>query len=138
MRSFDSLSTIVCASLATIIAVSVLVGCSGARQGQAGSAMTVNQALQEIRNEGMRVSPIRSISPGAARDGVFAETEYGDNIRILEFPNASSASMEISRKSSSAGSAPFFYRSGNIMVVHLDNDNRVGRALEAAFGEMEN
>jgi hypothetical protein len=45
--------------------------------------------------------------------------------------------MEVSRKSSN-GSAPFFYRSGNIMVVHLDNDGRVAEALEAAFGEREN
>jgi len=100
--------------------------------------MTVDQALQKIHDEGVSVSPVRNISPGAAQDGMVVQTEYGDGIRILEFQNPASASMEVSRKSSN-GSAPFFYRSGNIMAaVHLDNDSRVAEALGAAFGEREN
>lgn len=111
-----------------------LTGCSGAQQGQSGSTMTVNEVLQKIRDQGMVVSPVRSASGGFAQDGMIAETEYGDRIRIFEFQNTASASMEVSRRSSSAGSAPYFYQKGNIMVVHRGNDDRVAKVLEAVFG----
>ena len=96
--------------------------------------MNVNETMDRIRKVGLQVTPIRSISPNFARDGMLADTEYGDRIRIIEFQNTSNASMEVSRKSSSAGSSPYYYQKGNIMVVHLGNDSRVASALEEVFG----
>jgi hypothetical protein len=84
-----------------------VIGCSGASRSGEAETLTVNEALT------------------------------GDRIRIVEFQNTSSASMQVSRKSSSAGSSPFFYQKGNIMVVHLGNDSRVEDALEAVLGPKE-
>jgi hypothetical protein len=110
-------------------------GCSGASRSEGNvERMNVNEAMNRIQKQGVRMSPLRSLSPNVAQDGLLAETEYGDQIRIIEFQNASSASMQVSRKSSSAGSSPFFYQKGNIMVVHLGNDSRVANALETVFG----
>jgi hypothetical protein len=114
-----------------------VIGCSGASRSGGGETLTVNEALTQIQGQGLSVSPLRSLSPGFAQDGLLAETEYGDRIRIVEFQNTSSASMQVSRKSSSAGSSPFFYQKGNIMVVHLGNDSRVEDALEAVLGPKE-
>jgi hypothetical protein len=123
--------------LLLILAVGVF-GCSGAsRSGGATKTLTVNEALTRIQGQGLSVSPLRSLSPGFAQDGLLADTEYGDQIRIIEFQNAASASMQVSRKGSSAGSSPFFYQKGNIMVVHLGNDSRVADALKAVLGPKE-
>lgn len=112
-----------------------LAGCSGASQSQGDTEiLSVNQAMNRLKKEGLNVSPVRSLSPGFAQDGILAETGYGDRIRIIEFQNTSNASMEVSRKSSSAGSSPYYYQKGNIMVVHLGNNSEVVSALEAVFG----
>lgn len=112
-----------------------LVGCSGASQSQEDAPnLTVNEMTNRLEQQGLRLSPIRSLSPGFAQDGLLVSTDRGDRIRIFEFQNAASASMEVSRKSSSAGSAPYYYQNGNIMAVHLGNDPEVGDALEAVLG----
>jgi hypothetical protein len=111
------------------------IGCSGASRSEGDAEiMNVNEAMNRIQKQGLRVSPLQTLSPNFAQDGLLAETEYGDQIRIVEFQNTSSASMEVSRKGSSAGSSPFYYQKGNIMIVHLGNDSRVASALEAVFG----
>jgi len=123
-------------SLLSILFLAVgVMGCSGANQsGGSTESMNVNETMDRIRKVGLQVTPIRSISPNFAQDGMLADTEYGDRIRIIEFQNTSNASMEVSRKSSSAGSSPYYYQKGNIMVVHLGNDSRVASALEEVFG----
>lgn len=123
-------------SLLSILLLAVgVIGCSGANQsGGETERVNVNETMNRIRQAGLQVTPIRSISPNFAQDGMLADTEYGDRIRIIEFQNTSNASMEVSRKSSSAGSSPYYYQKGNIMVVHLGNDSRVASVLEEVFG----
>ena len=126
-------------SLLSVLVFAVgVVGCSGASQsGGDAETMNVNEAMERMRQEGLELTPIRALSPNFAQDGMLADTGYGDRIRILEFQNISNASMEVSRKSSSAGSSPYFYQKGNVMVVHLGNNSQVENALEAAFGSKE-
>ena len=112
-----------------------LSGCAGAGQSQSSDLnLTVNEMMTRLRQEGMNVSPVRNLSPNFAQDGILVDTEYGDRVRIFEFQNSASAAMTVSRKSSSAGSAPFYYQSGNIMAVHLGSDSRVSKVLESILG----
>lgn len=124
--------------IALLAATVGLSGCAGSGQSQSSDlSLTVNEMMSRLRQEGMNVSPVRNLSPNFAQDGILVETEYGDRVRIFEFPNSASASMTVSRKSSSAGSAPFYYQKGNIMAVHLGSDARVSKALSAILGSQK-
>ena len=121
--------------VALLVAAVGLGGCAGSGQSQgSGLNLTVNEMMSRLRQEGMNVSPVRNLSPNFAQDGILIDTEYGDQVRIFEFQNSASAAMTVSRKSSSAGSAPFYYQSGNIMAVHLGSDDRVSKVLSSILG----
>jgi hypothetical protein len=125
-------ATLVGALLAVIL---VLSGCAGAGQSQRSDLnLTVNEMMSRLRQEGMNVSPVRNLSPNFAQDGLLVDTEYGDRMRIFEFQNSASAAMTVSRKGSSAGSAPFYYQKGNVMAVHLGTDARVSEVLSSILG----
>lgn len=110
------------------------VACAGSGQsGDSSETMTINEVIELLRKEGLTVTPGRQLSPNFAQEGLVLNTGVGDNIRVLEFSNSNSAAMTISRKSPSAGSAPFFYQRGNIMLVHTGNNSKVQQALESQF-----
>ncbi|MFB6231346.1 MAG: hypothetical protein ABEL04_09330 [Salinibacter sp.] len=95
--------------------------------------MDINEVIKLLRKEGLTVTPGRQLSPRYAREGLVLSTGVGDNIRVLEFASSNSAAMTISRKSPSAGSPPFYYQRGNIMLVHTGNSSKVERVLKSQF-----
>jgi hypothetical protein len=118
-----------------VLGLLALGGCAGSGQSQSAETMTINNVIQQLRQQGLRVSPGEQLSnTGFANDALRLNTERGDRIVVYEFQNSSSASMEVSRKPSSAGSPPFYYQKANIMAEHRGTDPKVASALEAVLG----
>lgn len=118
----------------SILVVGLVVGCSGANQsGNSSEMMEVNEVIEMLRAEGLSVTPGRSLSTEFGRDGLSLKTDKGETLRVYEFQSSGAASMELSRKNPSAGSAPFYYQKGNIVVEHAGNDSETERVLRSVF-----
>ncbi|MFB6229698.1 MAG: hypothetical protein ABEL04_00960 [Salinibacter sp.] len=114
--------------------VSGLSGCAGAGQsGGSSQTLTINQVIKLLRDHGLSVTPGRRLPVNYARDALVLNTSVGDNLRVYEFPSSIYAAMTISRKSPSAGSPPFYYQKGNIMLTHAGNSTKVERVLKSRF-----
>lgn len=114
-----------------------LPGCAGS--GQSGSSsqtvttIDVNQVIKLLRDQGLVVTPGRPLPTNFARDALVINTSVGDNLFVYEFPSSIYAAITISRKSPSAGSPPFYYQKGNIMLTHAGTTPKVERVLKSQF-----
>jgi len=111
-----------------------LLGCAGTEQSERSSqTLAINQVIKLLRDYGLTVTPGGQLPVNYARDALVLNTGVGDNLRVYEFPSPIYATMTISRKSPSAGSLPFYYQKGNIMLTHAGNSTKVERVLKSKF-----
>jgi hypothetical protein len=126
-----------------ILVVMAFGGCASSGQSSDGGndegpTLTIEQVENRLQQQGLGTTSGGYLDdPGFARQALRLRTDRGDDIVVYEYGSSSAAEMELTRKSPSAGTPPFYYQQGNILAIQYGTNGQVRSALEAVLGPRE-
>jgi hypothetical protein len=109
---------------ALLVSVLVLSGCAASlvpsEKYDDAEYVTIEEFTKMMERDGMSLFPVGEVTHSYAHETMAFDTERGETIQVLEYPDSTRAIMTVDRQAASAGTPPFFYRRSSYRAARTD------------------